>query len=199
MRTRISSRRNSMYELVIDDGTTGDERKVLAGMTLFEGTGLWMLTDIRLHQHRTPSSYSGGLFSDDMSCHFEPQHDEESRFVQGLLREFTVDEDGEINWSSFEGLVRGPRQGECSWSDTGHNGIGYFSKAEGLAYLTEVQKFWDAYEGGPADAKIENPHRQLTQSDVWFRVWTRRRELEASPSGSVAVPAPPAPRRSPRM
>lgn len=173
MKTRIANRRNTHYELVIDDGSKGDDLKVLAGMTLFEGTGCWMLTDIRLHQHRTPSPYSGDLLGDDVSSHFKPKDAEESAFVQSLLREFLIEADGSIHWSTFEGLVRGqPRS--CSWSKSSHNGIGYFSRAEGLARLKEIQKFWDAYEGDPADAKIDNPNRQPNAGQVYWRVLLRR-------------------------
>lgn len=173
MKTRISCLRNQAYELVVDDGKKDKERRVLAGMTLFEGTGLWMLTDIRLHRYRQPSAYSGGLFADDVSCYYKPKDDDELKLVRGLLREFTVDQEGAIYWSSFEGLVRGPRRGG-TWSRTDHNGIGYFSKAEGMAYLKEIQKFWDVFEGDPAAAKIENPNLQPSETQVSFKVFFAR-------------------------
>lgn len=111
-----------------------------------------------------------------------------------------VTENGEIYWSSFEGLVRGSRSG-CSWSSTDHNGIGYFSRVEGLAYLKEIQKFWDGFEGEPEDAKIDNPHRQLSEMQVSTRALIRRQKLgiavDYGDDGFDAPsPPPPPPRRS---
>ncbi len=171
MKTRISSQRNSVYEVLIDDGTKRANRRVLASMSLFEGTGLWMVTDIRLHRTREPSAYSGGLFSDDIHCSIKPKNAEEAKRVRAALREFYEEEDGTLTWSTFEGLVKGPRQDSAQsmiWSPNSHNGIGYFSKSEGLAYLASVQEWWATYEGDPCDAKIDNPNRQPSAMHFWM-------------------------------
>lgn len=198
MRTRISCWQNRCYELVIDDGAKGDKRKVLAAMTLFEGTGCWMLTDIRLHRSRTPSAYSGGLFSDDIHCYFKPKDPDESQFVDGLLRDYTVDKDGGIHWSSFEGLVRGKAVDRPPISD---NGVGYFSKKEGLEQLNRIQEFWDVYEGSPVAAKVDNPNRQPSEMEVSTRIIIRQQKsgvLVAEGSESIVAPSA-LPNRSPSL
>lgn len=181
MKTRISSRGNNCYELLVDEGPNCNDRKVLAGMTLFQGTGCWMLTDIRLHTHRTPSAYSGSLYADDISCNYKPKNEAESKLVQSFLREFTIEEDGSISWSSFEGLVRGHLR-PCAWSRTYHNGIGYFTRAEGFAYLRELQKFWLDCDADPAIVKIENPHRQPNVSGIYWKLRLKE-HAEGQPVG----------------
>lgn len=173
MKTRIISRRNNCYELIVANAASFDNRQVLASMVLFESTGCWMLTDIRLHQHKAPSAYSGALSSSDISCRYSPADAAEAELVQGLLREYTLNEDGSISWSSFEGLVRGVKR-PCCWSDNYHNGIGYFSRAEGYAYLKKLQEFWADCAEDPANVKIPNPHRQPTEAVVLFTLFEKK-------------------------
>lgn len=173
MKTRIISRRNTCYELIVSNGDTLDNKQVLASMVLFESTGCWMLTDIRLHQHKEPSAYSGSLSNSDISCQYKPDDESEAEFVKGLLREYTINTDGSISWSSFEGLVRGDKR-PCCWSSNFHNGIGYFSRAEGYAYLKKLQEFWAGCEEDPSKVKIPNPHRQPTDSVVRFMLFEKK-------------------------
>ena len=157
MKTRIISHRNSCYELIVDNGTKGSKRLVLASMTLFEGTGAWMLTDIRLNPHRSPDEYSGGLYSDDISSRLKPVDAAEAAQVKAYLHTYTEDENG-LRWSTYAGLVRGaPRDDTWLQRD---NHIGYFTRDEGLAHLRGLQPWWEGYEGPLEDAKIPNPWLQ---------------------------------------
>lgn len=163
MKTKIKyTCRNSQIELVLDNGA--EERQVVAGMTLFEGTGAWMLVDVRLHQYCIPHPYSGGLNSDWIQNEIRPKSDEEREFVKSQLREYEEHEDGSISWCPFEGVVKGtPRENSFLGRN---NHIGYFSKKEGLEYLKNAQEWWSKYEGPLAKAKIDNPNRQPTASDL---------------------------------
>lgn len=178
MKTKIArTNHNQRIELVVDEGQKRikkEDRKILAAMTLFHGTGAWMMTDIRLHQHRRPSAYSGSLFADDIHAHFKPATEQEAVVVRVLLREFREDAEG-FHWSSYEGLVRGtPRHDSIALASGNH--VGYFTRVEGLAYLEEVQAWWDAFEGDFKDAKIDNPHRQLSASQVMWKMQQLARE-----------------------
>ena len=177
MKTRISHfHRGRRIELIVDDGTKGMERKVLASMSHMEATGAWMRTDIRLHRHQRPSAFSGGLSGTDVYCSITPANEDEARYVRSLLRDF-VEENGVIRWSTFEGLVKGtPREGGVFLADINH--VGFFTKKEGLAYLAEVQTWWTSFEGSFADAKIDNPNRQLSETLVSARLFAKREGVE---------------------
>ncbi len=189
MKTRITrTHRNTCIELQIDHGSPAKNKRdplALASMTHFEGTSAWMLTDIRLHKTRTPSKYSGGLFSDDVSACFTPKTKAEAVFVRSLLREYT-EEDGMFRWSTYEGLVRGtPRQGVLLETN---NHIGYFTREDGLAYLKNVQAWWETYEGNPAAAKVDNPHRQPGESLVTMLLMLRKTgKLDAAALENLGV------------
>lgn len=173
MKTKISSQRGQYYELVVVEKVPANERRVLAAMTLFEGTGLWMVTDIRLHRHRRPSPYSGGLFADDIHCSYTAKNKRELAIAKGLLREYTEYGNGRLEWSTFEGLVKGPRQEEPT-SFGNHNGIGYFSRTEGLDYLREVQAFWEQCSDDPENVKIHNPYRQPSEMMLEAKIQASR-------------------------
>ena len=166
MKTRISiGYRNSCQELIVDDGTKGEARKVLASMTLFEGTRAWMLTDLRLSQYRVPSQYSGGLSADAVSAHYKPENEAEAARVRELLREYTEDVDG-FHWTTFDGLVRGtPRLESAHMRNLSR--VGFFSRAEGRAYLQDVQAWWAKFDG-QGEWRLPNPHRQMSESELRF-------------------------------
>ena len=146
-------------------------------------------------KYRKVSPYSGGLFSDDIHSSYKPKNEDDSKFVQSLLREFTIDEDGIIHWSTFEGLVRGT-PAETPYCR--NNGVGYFTRAEGLAELKRIQAFWDQYEGDPDYAKVDNHHRQPSEMSISMKIWIRDEKLgitddEDEPKGLALPPSPPPP------
>lgn len=169
MKTKIVGiHRNRGYELVLENDATDAGRRVLASMTLFEGTGAWMLTDIRLHPHRQPSKYSGSLNASDVTSHYKPESEQAAVIARSLLREFVEDSEG-IRWSTYQGLVRGtPRVGSSYLERLNH--VGFFSREEGLQHLRELQAWWAEYEGDLADAKVPNPHFQISEMYLFARV-----------------------------
>lgn len=169
MKTRLSyTCRNSVIELLLDDAKRSgpEDRQVLASMTLFEGTGAWMLVDLRLARHRMPSAYSGGVRAEDVHAFIAPASEEEAQRIRSMLREYREDEEG-IHWSTFDGLVRGKPRENCGWAAR-NNHVGYFTRKEGLAYLQEAQAWWAAYEGDFEGARLANPNRQPSESMVRF-------------------------------
>lgn len=167
MKTRISRPYASCVEVIVDNGKKG-ERLVLASMTLVHNCRAWMLTDIRLHPHREPSEYSGGLRADDVCARHKPESAEEAAFVRSMLREYR-EERGYILWSTFAGLVKGSPRDHILLRDG--NDIGYFSKSEGMAKLEEIQAWWESYAGPMDAAKLPNPFLQPSQMEVLARVY----------------------------
>ena len=186
MKTRIIRRYGSVTELIIDNGKKGP-RLVLASMTHAHRTGAWHLTDIRLHPHRQPSEFSGELRADDAAAHYKPKSKKEAAIVRSLLREYR-ERDGYIIWSTFAGLVKGTPRDHILLTD--NNDLGYFSRAEGLAKLAEIQAWWATYDGPLESAKLPNPHLQPSEMMMYALVDKAKREasgkLTAKPAeGSV--------------
>lgn len=179
-------------KLVIDDpNVPKDEQGVLAAMTLFEGTGCWHLVDVRLSLHKSINRYSGSGSAEDYHSSWEPKSPEEAELVKSLLREYREDSDGTIRWASFDGLVRGHPEvnGYRPVNYADFDQVGYFSYAEGLAYLKEAQTFWNGFEGDPNSVRIDNPHRQPSQSELSMRVFAWRAGIDLP--GLEAPIAPP--------
>jgi hypothetical protein len=179
MKTRISRPEGSHIELIVDNGQKGP-RLVLASLTHVHGTGAWMMTDVRLHPHRTPSEYSGGLKGDDVASRYQPENKKEAAIVRSLLREYR-EEGGNIIWSTFAGLVKGTPRDHILLKD--NNDVGYFTRAEGLAKLNEVQAWWEAYEGPLEAAKLPNPLLQPTEMMMYALVERAQR----SAAGATAA------------
>jgi hypothetical protein len=186
MKTRIISHRNSCYELIVDNGKNAP-RQVLASMTLFEGTGAWMLTDIRLDPYETAHECSGGLSSDDISARYKPKDEKEAALVRSILHTYTEDEAG-IRWSTYAGLVIGTPRDGAGLSKKNH--IGYFTRDEGRAHLKELQAWWAAYEGDPDLAKIENPLLQPSSSRVISELARRKLVEDGVTPPDVPHPTP---------
>ncbi|WP_455233233.1 hypothetical protein [Geopseudomonas aromaticivorans] len=189
VKTRITRSRGYIALLQVEPGKATRESNVLAAMTLYEGTGCWRLVDVRLARHRTPSPYSGSLIAEDFHSSITPASPEDAAFFKSHLREYREDSDGTLRWCTFEGIVRGhpavngytpPR-----WAN--FDQAGYFSQAEGLARLKEIQAFWDTYEGDPAKAKIDNPLRQPSESVLRGELYVHK--LLAEKGAAPAEPA----------
>ena len=166
--------------MAIDDPKKSkNELDLLAGMTLFEGTGCWQLVDVRLSKHGSPSPYAGSLMASDLQASFMPSNEDEATLVKSLLREFSVDDEGAIRWCSFNGIVRGsPEVNGYAPAFKKYDQAGYFSQADGLKKIYEMKEFWDNFDGDPKTAKIENPNLQPTETEVYFAVTTRKIELQ---------------------
>lgn len=188
MKTKIIyTNRNTCVELIIDEPVPREERRTLAAMSLFEGTGAWMMTDIRLAKYRAPSRYSGSIMADDVCTGFKPKNKDDAEYIRSRVK-VLYEEDGVIYWCPFEGLVPGtPREGE--FLET-MNHVGYFTKQEGLAKLKEIQQFWDTYEGDPAKAKIPNPNRQPSFSDISAELSFRKMGRDPSELYEKTDPTP---------
>ena len=171
MKTRMV-RRKGCVEVVYDDPNNEFGATIsVAAITLFEGTGCWMVTDWRLSKHKVLSPWSSSVEADDVCARYRPQTLEEHTFVKSLLREYDERSNGEIIWCTFDNFYRGHPDinGRRPEFRTSHQS-GYFGYEEALAKLGEVRAFWDAFEGDPRTARIENPDRQLSASQVSMKV-----------------------------
>lgn len=180
METRIKhGKKRDHIELVIDDGAKdGSEKTVLAAMTLFEGTGCWVLMDVRLSKNKTPGPCACGLRGDAVHATYEPESEEEAEFVKSLLKECQEDDDGAIHWCTYDGIVRGSLEVNGYTPSFGSKPQIFMKRSDALEKLNEIKAFWDAYEGDPKLAKIDNPYRQPSEMHVHAACFSRR-EIES--------------------
>lgn len=155
---------------------------VLGAMNLFEGTRCWYLIDVRLRDYPAAHPWSGSGGGDDFWSQLTAQSPEEAAYIKSSLREYEEVEPGTFRWCTFRGIVKG----ECEINGYAPPGYENFrrpvfhNRASALAYLKEAQTFWESYEGTIRDSKIENAHRQPTESDIRFG-FSRVVKQETSP------------------
>ncbi|MBI6885084.1 hypothetical protein [Pseudomonas putida] len=147
--------------LVIDNGVRG-EKQVLAAMTLWEGTGVWSIVDIRLDKYATAHEYSGSGSADEFYGELTPKSEEERSRIKAMLHEYQELEDGRIIWCPMTSLVKGAYEidGYAPPSPNGLRRAVHHTRDQGKAILKEIQAYWEAHEGTVAQAKIANPHAQ---------------------------------------
>lgn len=165
IKTKITSKhKNTCISLVVDNKGGADDRFVLASMALFEGTGCWMMNDIRLCRIKKPSLHSCGFPADEFCSSIMPTPESDAAIVRNLLREYQVQPNGEILWCTFDGIPRGQPMpnGDNPWHWANFHQSGYFSRKEGMEYLENAKAFYAAYEGDYMSARIDNPNRQPT-------------------------------------
>jgi len=199
MKTKIRNIRNSVYKLVIDlPKTTVDEEPVLAVLTHFEGTGCWSIEDVRLGKHKSVGKYFGASGEDYWSS-FDAKNSQEAGFVRSLLRDFkeapsdipnSVSPGSGVthfDWCTFNALVPGLNSAELSGYPVNlSNGAPLFhSRKNALEHLKSIAEFWEAWPHSELDedivkkasaVKIDNPSRQLSETEMFFTVSRMVRE-----------------------
>lgn len=173
-------REKGCYLLIAGTDRTLDGRKVLAAMTLMEGTGCWMVTDIRLAKHRAVSAYSGSVNASDVRSQMMPKNDEEADFIKSLLREFTTLPDGTIEWCPFGNIIRGNKgvNGYIPVKSMGYEPPIYHSKARASELLRDIRSFWNEYDEDPNLVKIPNPDGQPTETEISMKIYLREYKNE---------------------
>jgi D-hexose-6-phosphate mutarotase len=164
-------------------------------MTEQEGTGCWMVVDIRLHPRPVAHEYAGGVRAEDVHSRFKPESEEEAQAAKAMLREYEERSDGELVWCAYTNLVRG-EQGVKGYIpvayDNFHPSV-YHSRVSAWAKLRALKEFWEQHEGTVAEAKIQNPHVQPTESVVMQRVhfarFVKKHDLEDREINSPTGPA----------
>lgn len=192
MKTLLEHYRGAIRLVIDDPAKPRGERDVLAGMTEDEGTNCWTIVDVRLSRHRRPNPYGGSGAADDYCASYKPDTPEDAQTVKSMLREYKEMADGTILWCSFDGIMRGAPTvngyAPAKWEN--FDQAGYFSRAEGLAHLKEIQAFWEAHEGD-LNVKIDNPHRQPTLTEVMSHFSMKRflakYESESSPTTTTGA------------
>lgn len=171
MKTKLIRSRGRIALILEEKGVTNDNSKVLAAMTLLEGTGCWRLVDVRLSKYKNLSVYSGSCMADDFCASYTPKTEEDMVKLKSWLRDYTVTDEGEVLWCTFDGIVKGNpsvnRYTPATWK--GFDQAGYFSQLEGLKKLKEIKDFWDNREEIGVDWRLENPLRQISSSEVFLR------------------------------
>ena len=159
------------YAVVFADPTLEPwERNRVAELTEDEGTDCWQLVDIRLKAFPQLSKYGCSTGADDYHATFTPENEQQADRVKSMLRDFREDADGSIHWCTFNGIVRGHSEvnGYRPARYLDFDQAGFFSREEGLEKLQAIKRFWDAHTGSLAEARIDNPHRQPSESEVYF-------------------------------
>jgi hypothetical protein len=144
------------------------DKGVVSGMTEDEGTGCWIIADIRLGRYMTANPYAGSISAEDFVSMHKPASGDERELYLSRLREVDEREDGTLLWCSYNGIVRGSQSVSgytpSRWMDFTPNV--YHSYREGLAIMKEIRAFWNNYIGRIKDAKIDNPYYQPTASAI---------------------------------
>ena len=167
-KTEIIEREGQIALVLSDPSVKPWERNRVAEMTEYEGTDCWHLVDIRLKQFPQLSTWGCSTGGDDYHASFTPENEHEATMVKSKLREYREDADGSIHWCSFNGIVRGHAEidGYSPPRYLNFDQSGYFSRAEGVEKLHEMKAFWDAHQGTLLDARIDNPYRQVGESEM---------------------------------
>lgn len=167
MKTKLH-REKGRIRLILPDLRDADGRPcVVASMEQHEGTECWQLTDIRLAPHREVSPWAGAS-ADDFHAMMKPSDADDAEFIKSRLREYVEDADGTLHWCTFNGIVRGQPDVDgyrpATYGD--FHEAGYFRYVDGFARLQEIQRWWDAYQGDPNRAKIDNPSLHPSPSAI---------------------------------
>lgn len=167
--------------MVIDQpGIEPADKPVLATLTHFFSSGCWTVEDVRLSQYGRPSKWFC-VGADSYHAHFDAKNEKTAGIVRSLLTDFTeaVNDKGgtSFDWCTYEGLVKGQRSSEIAkYGGVYVNDYPLFhTRKEGLEILKSIAEFWQAVPIDAADPeviektaeiKIENPHRQTSESRV---------------------------------
>lgn len=179
-KSEIIEREGHIALVLADPAVAAWERNRVAEMTEDEGTDCWRVVDIRLKRFPQLSMYGCSTGADVYHASFTPDTEAEARLVKPMLREYREDADGSIHWCTFDGIVRGHPEvdGYRPRRYLDFDQAGYFSRDEGMAKLLEMKAFWDVYDGSLVDARIENPHRQVSDSEVQGLIIMERMNAE---------------------
>ena len=212
MRTILINEGNTCYRLVADELLPAKERAVVAELSLWEGLGAWMLTDIRLKEHAVASPFLG-VRADDVMAHRVAQSAQELSFIRSQLKEWMPDPanpDFGTIWCTYDSLGRGMRPSEMGLAKHfQHDWALLMKRSEGLGRLRAIADFWSEQpftERDPelrrkiASTKANNAWRQPSESKVGWE-WSllqlsqlAQGEVESSSSSmasaSVRKPAP---------
>lgn len=181
MKTKIFRQGDFIALAAMEDAWDFSSGSILASMTLFEGTDLWMVKDLRLTQNAMPNLFSGRIMPDDLVAKIAVLHEVKADFVCSQLREFVMEKhpDGriEINWSPLLGVVPGNHNGASFDLASTLTKIPLFHKQkEALDILKSIQKFWrhDFGTGNSFDgARIHPDYIQPKADSIYGAVVTK--------------------------
>lgn len=195
MKTKIIRRRGFLALVLDAPEYSKDDRPVLAAGTEIEGTGCWIISDIRLTPKPILNRYACSISAEDVMASFKPDSTEVALMAKALLREFDEAEDGTLSWCTFRNFLKG----ECGvrgYTPVSGDRVAppiYHPRLAVINHLNQAQLFWSAFEGDVAQSTIVNPHAQPRESAVSFVQTmadiTRKKRL-ASAQGDDTFPDP---------
>lgn len=170
MKTKICKTKGRISLVLDSQDYPKSDRPVLAQAIEDEGTGCWMIADIRLTDNPQVSVYACSIAAEDVRAQFRPDSEELAIMVKGKLREYRVTEDGTIEWCTFRNLVRGDVEvrGYTPVRSGDYQPPLYHTRTTVMAYLKQAQEFWEGYEGAITDVRIDNPNSQPRESMFSF-------------------------------
>ena len=205
MKTTIRGWRNQHFKLVIDEpGLAPDKCAVLAVASLYEGLGVWTVEDIRLREHGIASPYFS-VGADDYWAQWTAPNVEAAILAKGMIKESfpltSNDSELDLNWCTFDGLVRGKTTEEAGVAKHMQNPAPLLhSYSEARAILRDIAEFWASWPHSESDTdirqkvsatKIDNPWRQLREGDLRFSMTLMRIHQEQDEAFHARVAALP--------
>lgn len=173
MKTKIVNLKN-VYKLVVDDELTNQvfkcssERPILLGViTEFYDSDCWSVQDYRLKKNLMPSEY---LL--DGTEEMKPEDEAQKEKILSKLHTYKISKEGIIYWSTFDSVCfDGDNLGMKDSLGNSYPDIARFTFKEAYKRLEEQQRFWDNVDKKEITSdsvRIENPHRQASQTDMFF-------------------------------
>lgn len=174
MKTKIL-KSHGYYKLVVDDTSINSKYKcedspiVLGCITEFADASQWRVEDYRLRKNLLPSPYI-----EDGVQQYLPKNEEEKAFLLENLHTFKVDKkDGSFYWPKFDSTLYEGGDLPCLTDKalTQYNSVARFTFDTAFKLLQEQKAFWTNFDKDDLkldEVRIDNPYRQIGESDVSF-------------------------------
>lgn len=173
MKTKIKKSKG-YYRLVVDDEEINKkygfkESIVLGCITEFWDAKQWRVEDYRLKEHLMPSPY----LEDGVQV-FKPRNEKEKQLLMDSLHTYKISEDGTFSWDRFNATRFEGGDLPCLTDKTlkQYSPVARFTFKKAYQLLLEQKEFWDNYDKKDLcfdEIRIENPHRQISESEILFK------------------------------
>lgn len=193
MKTKIIKSKG-YYKLVVDDPEVNakyncEKNPILLGcITEFWDASQWRVEDYRLKQNLLPSPY----LEDGVQV-YTPKNQEEKDFLIKSLHTYNENEKGEFVWDRFNSTRFEGGDLPCltDKSLTQYSTVARFTFKKAFKLLQEQKEFWENFDKKDLkidEVRIENPYRQISESEISFHFIMERIEKEKTSSGKKIKP-----------
>ncbi len=174
MKTKII-KKSGYYKLIIDDKEINkkygyeDNPIVLGTISEFADAGQWRVEDYRLRKNSLPSPYL-----EDGVQEYKPKNKDEINYLEKNLHTFKVDnQTGIYYWPRFDSTLYEGGDHPCLTDPKikQYNSVARFTFQKAYELLKEQKSFWktcDENDLTSSRVKINNPMRQLSDSEIFF-------------------------------